>query len=141
MRKIIAIFAFAALLLSVGACKKNANAAAQEALVSLVNQVNAQPDKELKDGTTFTGCEYQPGDSVLTYVISVKDNRFDTADTDSIKNSFAKTVNSASMSKVVKALVKAGVGLNYRIETDNGNQNIVFTAAELEATSKAPAQK
>lgn len=141
MKKIIAILTFAVLLLATGACKKNSNAAAQEALVSLVNQVNAQPDKELNDGTTLTGCEYQPGDSVLTYVISVKDNRFDKVEADSIKNSFAKKVNSASMSKVVKALVKAGVGLNYRIETESGDQNIVFTAAELEANSKAPAKK
>lgn len=137
MNKIIAVFALVALMVGTTACKKNKdNEAARHNLVSLVKQINEQSEKELKNGTILKGCEYQVGDSLFTYIITVKDNRMDNVEEDTIRNSFSKTVKSPAMSKVVNALVKAEVGLDYRVETDTHTFNIIFTASDLKAISE-----
>ena len=97
----------------------------------LAAQINAQPDKELANGTILTKCEYNVGDSVFTYYIKVEDNRFDNVNTDSIKSSLSRRILSPQMKKLRNTLIKGNVGLQYIYDSASKKISIVFSPKEL----------
>lgn len=102
-----------------------------ENLQKIVEQINANGETELSNGTILTKCEYKEGDSLLTYHIKVKDKRFDKEEIDSIKNALAKDISSPEMKKLVELLSRNGIGLKYVYDTDAKAITIVFAHEEL----------
>lgn len=100
-------------------------------LAEFAKVLNEAPDKELSNGTLLTGCEYIEGDSLLTYIIKVSDNRYDKLEEDSIKRNFAKTVKSESMRKIVNLLNRSKVGLKYKLELPEKEVEIIFSRLEI----------
>lgn len=130
MKNIISILLAGILIMALSAaCKKQNEGAA--CLMKFANELNDAPDKELSNGTILTGCEYAEGDSSFTYIIKVPDNRFDKMETDSIKRYFAKNVQSDGMSKIVRLLDKANVGLCYRLELPEKEVSVDFHHSEI----------
>lgn len=130
MRNTLVIIIMSAVFASfMTGCKQNNKYA--ERLQELAAQINAQPDKELANGTILTKCEYNVGDSVFTYYIKVEDNRFDNVDTDSIKSSLSRRISSPQMKKLRNTLIKGNVGLQYIYDSASKKISIVFSPKEL----------
>lgn len=102
-----------------------------EALQSFVEQINSKGETELPNGTFLTKCEYKEGDSLLTYYIKVKDNRFDGISVDSIKKSLAAEHMSGGNQKLTNLLLRNTVGLRYVYDTESQDITIVITSDEL----------
>lgn len=135
MRHTIIITIISALFASImTGCKQNNKYA--EKLHALAEQINAQPDKKLANGTILTKCEYNAGDSVFTYFIKVEDNRFDKIETDSIKASLARRIASPEMKKLRNTLIKGNVGLRYIYDSESKEITIVFSPQELSDSIK-----
>lgn len=60
------------------------------------------------------------------------DNRFDNYDADSVKVALAKEVQSPSMTKLVKVLVRNSISLQYVYSTSKTELTILFTPEELQ---------
>ena len=71
------IYALFALLLAstVVGCKPNKNDKEQEELKTFVDKINANPGRELPNGTILNSLDYASGDSLLVYHIRVSDKR------------------------------------------------------------------
>lgn len=130
MKQIIIIFVLG-MLISMLSTSCNKQDESVDRLKQFAQEINNAPDKELSNGTVLTGCEYSEGDSLFTYIIEVSDNRYDKIDTDSIKRNFTKTVKSGGMSKIVRLLNKANVGLEYRLSLPEKEVPIEFSSSEI----------
>lgn len=130
MKKLIIFTAIAFLTasLSVGCKQKNKDI---EQLQNFVEEINALPGKDLKNGTVLTKCEYKQGDSLFTYRIKVGDKRFSNVPADSVKSILSKKMTEPSMQKLVKILSRNSIGLQYIYETEDNEMTIVFTPSEL----------
>lgn len=136
MKKILNILVIGTLLMFVStSCKKQDDGVVR--LTQLAKELNSAPDKELNNGTILTGCEFEEGDSLFTYIIKVSDNRFDDLEVDSIKRNFAKTVKSDGMKKIINLLNQANVGLKYRLELPEKEVLIEFPSSEITGFSKS----
>lgn len=132
MKKIINILIVGLLSFTIySSCKKQDENAVR--LAKFAKELNTAPDKELINGTVLTGCEYEEGDSLFTYIIKVSDNRYDKLENDSIKKNFLKTVKSDGMKKIVNLLVRANVGLKYRLELPEKEVVVEFPHSEIAA--------
>ena len=115
MRNTLVIIIMSAVFASfMTGCKQNNKYA--ERLQELAAQINAQPDKELANGTILTKCEY---------------NRFDNVNTDSIKSSLSRRILSPQMKKLRNTLIKGNVGLQYIYDSASKKISIVFSPKEL----------
>jgi len=102
-----------------------------ETLQKIVEQINANNETELSNGTVLTKCEYIEGDSLLTYYIKVKDKRFEKENVDSIKNKLFKDLSSPEMSKLIGILARNNIGLKYVYDAEDKDITIVFSHEEL----------
>lgn len=102
-----------------------------ETLQKIVEQINANNETELSNGTVLTKCEYIEGDSLLTYYIKVKDKRFEKENVDSIKNKLFKDLSSPEMSKLVGILARNNIGLKYVYDAEDKDITIMFSHEEL----------
>lgn len=130
MRKLLYSLIVLAISVAIISCQKQNPEIVK--LTKLVEEINATPDRELANGTILSKCEYNPTDSLFTYRIKVVDNRFDNYDADSVKVALAKEVQSPSMTKLVKVLVRNSISLQYVYSTSKTELTILFTPEELQ---------
>lgn len=130
MRKLLYSLIVLAISVAIISCQKQNPDIVK--LTKLVEEINATPDRELANGTILSKCEYNPTDSLFTYRIKVVDNRFDNYDADSVKVALAKEVQSPSMTKLVKVLVRNSISLQYVYSTSKTELTILFTPEELQ---------
>ena len=130
MRKLLYSLIVLAISVAIISCQKQNPDIVK--LTKLVEEINATPDRELANGTILSKCEYNPTDSLFTYRIKVVDNRFDNYDADSVKVALAKEVQSPSMTKLVKVLVRNSISLQYVYSTSKAELTILFTPEKMQ---------
>ena len=130
MRKLLYSLIVLAISVAIISCQKQNPDIVK--LTKLVEEINATPDRELANGTILSKCDYNPTDSLFTYRIKVVDNRFDNYDADSVKFALAKEVQSPSMTKLVKVLVRNSISLQYVYSTSKAELTILFTPEEMQ---------
>lgn len=136
MKKLFNIVLLALFLLYIPmGCKKTDES--QTRLAGFAKELNNSEEKTLETGNILTGCDYIVGDSLFVYRIKVPDNRYDKLDADSLKNIFVKDVKSVGMSKVVRLLNRANVGIMYRLKLPDNEVVVIFTPAEIKEYAKS----
>ena len=129
MRNIItAALLIVFLSMTMGSCKKKAANRNTAMIEKIVEDINADSNKELPNGTILTKCEYQKGDSLMTYHIKVEDGRFDNISSDSIK---ASLIADLQTEKLVKVLKKNAIGLQYIFNTSTKDITIVISPKDF----------
>lgn len=119
-------------LLPSGCNKSNKGSARLE---QFAKEINEAPDKQLTNGTLLTGCLYNVGDTLFTYIIKVNDNRYDNIEPDSIKAIFGKDLKSDGMRKIINHLNSVNVGLRYNLTLPEKEVSIEFPSSELKNSS------
>lgn len=98
-----------------------------ESLITIVNNINATPDRLLNNGNILNNCKFEAGDTVLTYNITVSDKRYDGLSNDSIKTLLINGLDS----KLVKIIARNNIGLLYNLKMPDKEEVILINAAEL----------
>ena len=132
MRNIItAALLIVFLSMTMGSCKKKAANRNTAMIEKIVEDINADSNKELPNVTILTKCEYQKGDSLMTYHIKVEDGRFDNISSDSIKASLIADLHTEKTEKLVKILKKNAIGLQYIFNTSTKDITIVISPKDF----------
>ena len=132
MRNIItAALLIVFLSMTMGSCKKKAANRNTAMIEKIVEDINADSNKELPNGTILTKCEYQKGDSLMTYHIKVEDGRFDNISSDSIKASLIADLHTEKTEKLVRGMKKNAIGLQYIFNTSTKDITFVISPKDF----------
>lgn len=132
------IYALFALLLAstVVGCKPNKNDKEQEELKTFVDKINANPGRELPNGTILNSLDYAPGDSLLVYHIRVSDKRFDGVEADSVKAQLLKDLSLPDNKVLVGLLKRNNIGVKYIYTTESKEISVILSPAELGSSTQ-----
>ena len=131
------IYALFALLLAstVVGCKPNKNDNDRRVMI-FVDKINANPGRELPNGTILNSLDYAPGDSLLVYHIRVSDKRFDGVEADSVKAQLLKDLSLPDNKVLVGLLKRNNIGVKYIYTTESKEISVILSPAELGSSAQ-----
>lgn len=127
-RPLVGLLFFALVSLLYGCKSENKDLAK---LQNIVETINSSSSRDLGNGTVLTGCEFQEGDSLLTYKITISDNRYEKTPSDSIRSGIFKDLHLSGKKKLTDLLIRNSIGIRYVCKLPDREETFIFTPEEL----------